>query len=211
MRSRPLIQKGIVDLEKMFSESQRDQPTLRQLRTELKHRKLARAFVLLKKVEAALVESEHLSGMAAVSTQVVDLFSSSTENSVRSSGTEAVRELGEDTKPAQALTSITARQPVMSMPDAASQSERLERRSQPNAPVSLTLEQACRVLGVASSSSWEIVEQARRTLVERARPDLVADFSEEQREKMQTEAHRVNLAYATLARARMKSGEVAHQ
>lgn len=58
MKARPLIQKGIVDLEKMFSEALGDQSTLRQLRAELKHRNVPRAVVLLKKVEGSLGASE---------------------------------------------------------------------------------------------------------------------------------------------------------
>lgn len=85
MKARPLFQKGIVELERMFNDSQHDHVTLRQLRAELKHRKLARAFVLLKKVEVALEVPERLFDTLPAATQALDFPSSSIEGPGRSS------------------------------------------------------------------------------------------------------------------------------
>lgn len=205
MRSRPLIQKGIVDLEKIFSETQHDQASLKQLKTELKHRKRARALALLRKVEVALVELERSSEIAPVSTQIPNHISTSSEKSVQSTYAKAVEEPIEDTKPAQTLISASGYPPVISIPEIVSQTEHPERRLQSSAPVSLTLEQAYSVLGVSSSSSWEIIEQTWRTLVERTRPDLITALSDKQKEKVWAKANHVNQAYTILARAKIKT------
>lgn len=211
MKARPLFQKGIVELERMFNDSQHDHVTLRQLRAELKHRKLARAFVLLKKVEVALEVPKRLFDTLPAATQALDLPSSSIEGPGRSSSTGGAGEHGDNTKATRTVIAVSAHQQVMGTPDTNCQLERTERRLKPTVPVSQTFEQACGVLGVASSSSWEVIEQARRTLVERARPDRVADLNEEQRKKRQSEAQRVNQEYATLARARMRKGDITLQ
>lgn len=58
----------------------------------------------------------------------------------------------------------------------------------PREKASFTTEEAYRTLGVASASPWEAIEQARRTLVDRAHPGRTAGLSEEQRELAQAQA-----------------------
>ena len=205
MSVRPLIQKSILDLEKIFSEAQHDQASLKRLKTELKHRKRARALTLLRKVEDALVEFERSSEIAPVSTRIPNLISTSSEKSAQSTSTKTVEESTEDTKPVQILISASDYPPVINIPEIVPQTEHPEQQLQSSAPVSLTLEQAYSVLGVSSSSSWEIIEQTRRTLVEKTRPDLITALSDKQKEKVWTEANHVNQAYTILARARIKT------
>lgn len=200
MTARPLLQKGIVDLEKMFSESQGDHATLRRLRAELKHRKLARAFMLLKKVEAALMATEEQPGTTSEVPE--KSVAPRVEGTTHPENLKVAKEPSKEIKLAGVLIPASTHQAtergaaaalLATGPDAGA--EWVGSWPQRRAPISLTLEESYRILEVAPTSSWEVVEQARRTLVERSRPDLIAELSEGQREKAQADAHRVNQAY----------------
>jgi len=56
------------------------------------------------------------------------------------------------------------------------------------------LDEACKVLGVAPGGAWELVELARRQLVQRASPARTGSLSPEKRLQLQEQARRANLA-----------------
>lgn len=65
MNPRPLINKNIAALEEMFAEFQHDALILNRLKKELRHRKRARASVLLQQVEMTLAVLEQGSPLEA--------------------------------------------------------------------------------------------------------------------------------------------------
>jgi hypothetical protein len=65
-------------------------------------------------------------------------------------------------------------------------------------PTVETADQAYRILKVNQSSAWESIEQSRRDLVSRSRPDRLAGLTPEKRALMQAESRLVNTAYRFL-------------
>ncbi|SPY07722.1 Uncharacterised protein [Oligella urethralis] len=166
MTFRVLLQKSIVELEKLFIDSQNDQVILSQLENELKYRKTSRASKLLKRVETAQKTSE-----------------------------------------SQSTTEITSPESpnVLVRPSTETRTSKLRVKQPPSSSVRpiFTLEESYQVLGVVSASSWEVIEQARRDIVERSRPDLIAELSEQQKERVRVDAYRANQAYAILVSAQI--------
>lgn len=203
MKVRPLIQKGIVDLEKMFSEAQDDQTTLRQLRAELKRRNVPRAVVLLKKVEGSLGAFAPPTMIVGVSPGPSQMSLMGAEKSAHSSDAKPKAEPFEANNRDAASVSVIGHQfPASALaPYVGRESTKLIPRER----ASFTIEEAYRTLGVAPVSPWEAIEQVRRTLVDRAHPDRTAVLGEEQRELAQAEAYRINDAYAVLVRSRLKT------
>lgn len=68
----------------------------------------------------------------------------------------------------------------------------------------LSVEEAYRVLKCAPGSSWEVIEQNRRDLVQQAHPANLANLSASQRETQIVYAKRVNLAHAVLLARKLK-------
>jgi hypothetical protein len=66
----------------------------------------------------------------------------------------------------------------------------------------ITLEGACRLLGVKPGTKWELIEIARRALVQESSPARTATLSAAQTEKLLERARLANAALAVLARAR---------
>lgn len=166
MTFRALLQKSIVELEKLFIDSQNDQVILSQLENELKYRKTSRASKLLKRVETA-----------------------------------------QKTLESQSTTEITSPESLnlLVLPSAETRTSKLSTKQPPSSSIKpiFTLEESYQVLGVVHASSWEAIEQARRNLVERSRPDLIAELSKQQKERVREDAYRVNQAYAILVRAQI--------
>lgn len=209
MKTRPLMQKSIVELERLFFDVQENKTALRQLKTELKHRNVPRAVALLKKVEAVSGASEHVDGTLFATPVPQDIFLLDVEKNTHISKAESGPASRKESIPDLVMDALPYHPPVISAPVISAPVPSSRRQSgvgliQPCIEVSLTIEQACRTLGVPAGSSWEVIEQARRTLVDRTRPGPVAGLSEEQRQQAQDGASRVNGAYTVLAKARMK-------
>lgn len=66
----------------------------------------------------------------------------------------------------------------------------------------ISLEQAYRILNVSANAGWETIERARRGLVARASPDLLARLPDDQRSALRGQTRLVNAAYKRLARDR---------
>ena len=65
-------------------------------------------------------------------------------------------------------------------------------------PITISVDDACRLLNVTPGSTWESIEQARRSLVMSAHPSHIATMSPNKRAQALAEAARVNAAYLTL-------------
>lgn len=203
MKTRLLMQKGIVDLEKMFLEALDDEVVLQQLKGELKHRNVPRAVTLLKKVEGVLGASEVPAKIVGALPWPPEGPSADAENSTHSRDAKLKAKLLEVSTPDAASVSVLGHQSRASAlaPYAGRESTKLISRE----TASFTIEEAYHTLGVAPVSPWEAIEQARRMLVDRAHPDRTAGLGEERRELAQAEAHRINDAYAVLVRSRLKT------
>jgi hypothetical protein len=67
----------------------------------------------------------------------------------------------------------------------------------------MPLEDAYRVLRVASTSTWNVIELARRQLVQQASPAKTATLEVEKRSQLQEQARRANLACLSIWRIRL--------
>jgi hypothetical protein len=72
----------------------------------------------------------------------------------------------------------------------------------PEPVISMTIDEALKVLKVTTGTGWETVEQSRRDAVERARPDKLTSLSEDKRRTVREDARRANAAYLVLLQAR---------
>ena len=70
------------------------------------------------------------------------------------------------------------------------------------APITMSVEQAYRVLKATSASTWDAIEFSRRQLVARAQPDRVTKLEPVKRKALLQEAREANTAYKVLLRAR---------
>lgn len=66
----------------------------------------------------------------------------------------------------------------------------------------MAVEHAYKVLRVTAAATWEAIENSRRQIVDRARPEIISRLSAEQRSALQQEAWRANAAYAVIADTR---------
>ncbi|AXC13822.1 hypothetical protein ACPOL_4550 [Acidisarcina polymorpha] len=74
--------------------------------------------------------------------------------------------------------------------------------SSPKPVISMTIDEALKVLKVTASTGWEAVEQSRRDAVERARPDRLTSLSETKRRTLREDARSANAAYLVMLQAR---------
>jgi DnaJ-domain-containing protein 1 len=66
----------------------------------------------------------------------------------------------------------------------------------------MPLGDAYKLLKVTAGSTWELIEQTRRQLVQRSYPDRLGSMSAEGRAQVLAESKRVNAAYTLLSQAR---------
>lgn len=201
---RPLARLGIDELEAQFETSKHDLPTVKRLIGELAYRKVPRATTLLDKAQKILrsVESKRKESVtgALPPRDTRDLAGTPTPTQ---SGFEfevpvfASMEL--NNRPLKATTVAAALQPVpVVLPIflAASASA-----PEPVA-ISMSVEQAYRVLKATSASSWDAIEFSRRQVVARAQPDTAATLEPSKRQALLDEACEANIAYKVLLQAR---------
>lgn len=183
--SRPLLQKGIADLEQLFAVSLNDLKTLKQLKNELKHRHVPRAVALLKAVDEAL-SSQGLDfqskQMPLIELQQMNFpqegINSTTLND--SAPTAILKELPSSNPNSNALLNSSLNSPSLSIP-----------------------QDAFKVLNVPQNSPWESIEKARRKIVELANPGRLEMLQVEQRSKLIQDAKNANAAYAFLLNLRI--------
>jgi hypothetical protein len=66
----------------------------------------------------------------------------------------------------------------------------------------MSVEDACKLLGVTAGAAWESVEKARRQLVQLSYPERTASLAMVKRDQTMDAARRANAAYAVLSRLR---------
>jgi len=67
----------------------------------------------------------------------------------------------------------------------------------------MTVEDAYKALRVSVASTWEVIEQSRRQLVQKAHPANLKGMSADKRAATKADAKLVNAAYTTLLRSRL--------
>lgn len=185
---RPLMQHGVGQLETLFASSKANLKVLKQLEHELQFRQVPRALALLEQVQAAIRAAN--SAAAPVTTGSVpakqpDLWTQP----------QAVQPTAPPPPTAQHPSSQPAEQAPAPRPPTA---------GTPPPALSMTFDDACKLLKVAASSPWQEVEQARRQLVQLSHPARVASLTPERRDQVRAEALRVNAAYAVLSATRVR-------
>lgn len=181
MTQRPLMQTGIEVLETHFRGSKENAAELSRLEEELAHRTTQRAASLLHQVRLAKrrlpVRGETSSNWR--SDVAPDLFD----------------ELAPPQPPPKPRDDDVTIPTLIkrALPQVAPQLAATPKTD------AMSVEEACRILKVSASTTWEVIEQARRALVDRAHPDNLAGLSTERRNALQDESRRVNAAYRVLA------------
>lgn len=179
--SRPLMQHGVGQLEELFGREKANRKILLQLQEELKHRQVPRAVALLGKVRKALKDLD----APEVPVGISPPLTASTETAVSNRESEAI--------PNQFSGDSTARVAPEEV--------------QPQVPAipAMSATEAYGLLGVSPSASWESIETARRTIVQKASPTKVKDKAPAERSQFINEAKRANMAYALIQRLRGSS------
>lgn len=186
--SRPLIQNGSEPFEDVYAASQADPQELGQLKTERQHRHVPKAAALVIEVQAKIcaeaslvsplikIPSTALTVAAADEPAVVFNYPLASIGTSASLPAPAEIQTGPSWKPLMLLTP-SAQEPL---------------------PIPMSVDDACQLLKVTLSSTWELIEQARRSLVLSAHPSNVATLSPNKRMKAFADAARVNAAYLKL-------------
>lgn len=181
--ARPLMQKGIAELEAMFGAAQGDARVLKQLEAELRHRQVPRALTLLEKVQRALPAA--------------------TPPATRS--VEPPRQpAAAKVAPQPELWPPVVQPPLATVPREPKAPPAGQGEAQPPAAPSpsFSVEAAYQLLKVPPTASWEAIELARRKLVDLAHPSRVAALAADKRAATQETARQANAAYTALHLAR---------
>jgi DnaJ-domain-containing protein 1 len=187
---RPLKQLGVAQLEELFARSKTDSKVLKHLTHELQYRQVPRAVALLTEVEAAMSSAALATAtsqpLASEEPTPQGLSTGQSDLWDRPLTASSISTTPAPTPRPPAATGSDAHSPAISNP-------------QPRTVPTMTVDDACKVLGVAAGATWESIEQSRRLLVEQSRPGSVASIK---REQTMEAARRVNAAYAVLSRLR---------
>ena len=179
MTVRPLMRHKVTELEELFAASQADTETLKALEGELRCRHVPRAMVLLKAVQAKL-----------------------TRTSPSTAGSPKPAPLQESSLPRpQRRATFFPSAPTNSCP--AAPPPKPSTLASDGEPM-MTLEDAYKVLRAKEGTPWEVIEQTRRQLVQKAHPDNFGGLSADKRSAIQFEAKRANVAYSVLLQSRVR-------
>lgn len=186
--SRPLMQHGVGKLEEIFANGKADAMLLKQLEHELQHRQVPRAVALLSEVQAAMSGEATASKVPAVPAPARSpaLISQQPDLWGRTAIPPVV------SPPASVRTVAPAVGPLESPPVAKASAS----------PPAMPLEDAYKVLKATPGTTWESIEQTRRTLVHQSHPSHLKTLSAEKRTQALAEATKVNVAYAALSQTR---------
>lgn len=196
--TRPLMQRGVDQLEALFKVSKGDLVWLRQLEDELKHRQVPRAVALLEKVRAAMAELNSKPPKAS------DVLAAS-----MAAGPAAQPNLWD--RPAvnaptapQAVAPKPSAPPVAVAPRPAQASPASAPQPAPPPMPAMSLEEACKVLAVTLATPWQEVESSRRKLVDVSHPERLAEQPPERRDQLRFVAKRANAAYLALSASKLR-------
>jgi hypothetical protein len=190
---RPLKQLGVGQLEELFARSKTDLNVLKHLADELQFRQVPRAVALLTEVKAEMLRASP-AGTATESqaTAMVVSPSASLEKYDQWERPPDVLAISPQAtkipQPAEMVGSISA-SPTAVGP-------------QPRTMPTMSVEDACKLLGVTAGAVWESVEKARRQLVQLSYPGRIATMAIIKRDQTIDAARRANAAYAVLSRLR---------
>jgi len=188
--ARPLMQHGVGQLEELFAKSMSDSKVLKQLEHELQYRQVPRAVALLAEVQAAMYGL-----LPALDPKPV---AKSPPPPPAPAPQPFLWDTPEPAAHPAAPPPPAVAAPVASRPALAAAHARLANPPSPAMPI----DDAYKLLKAAPSSTWEAIEQARRSLVQASHPEKVRTLPEARRNQVLAEARRVNEAYATLSQAR---------
>lgn len=193
--SRPLLSRGIAQLEGLFVAGTSDIDALRELERELQHRQTSRAVALLAKVRAAMPLA--LAGAAAKgpSSPILSRACEPQAGEARTDlwdGPESVS----DTSGAMSLFSKST---VVKRHEATPVVPPL--RFPPPA-FAVPLDDAYKLLKATPATAWEAIEETRRTLIQQWPPSRLKAMSVEKSSDALEEVNRINAAYAALMNER---------
>ena len=184
--SRPLMQKEVELLEDVFAPDKAYLNEPEPPESERKFRHVPKAVVLLTEVQAAVCPG----------TSVISPITSASSRALTIARTYEPAVLFEHPL---ASARVPLQTPVVIHPRPASMAlVLLNPPAQELLPIIISVDDACRLLNVTPGSTWESIEQARRSLVMSAHPSNVAMLSPNKRAKALAEAARVNAACLTL-------------
>ena len=178
---RPLIQHGVGHLEALFASSKTNLKMLKQLEHELQFRQVPRALALLDQVQIAMPAAGPASAIkGTISEKQPNLCAQPPEVQPAAP------------PPPRPSTQRATPEPL----PAADVTQRLAS--------SMAIDDACKVLKVLPTSSWQDVELARRQLVKLSHPAHIAALSPEHRDQVRSEAMQVNTAYLVLSASKVR-------
>jgi len=180
---RPLINKGVGQLEELFVKSSADQSVLKQLEHELQNRQMPRAVALLAKVQAAIHSSDPAPAPTVATPSQKSLWDAAPRPTSRPPPEPNISRSPEPVLAPPKDSAITGRAPRQPVAD-------------------LTLDDAYRLLKATPDATWESIEQTRRLLIHASHPKKLQNQQEEKRAQVLVEAGRVNAAYAMLSKLR---------
>ena len=186
--ARPLMQRRIEQLEELFRANGKDEKVLQQLEYELNFRQVPRARALLLRVQA---ERAHGSTPAA-----------SAATAKAPSQGDLLAQNAQFDLPVPAPTEWKPHVPVFTPPPIRSPSPPPTSPTTEPLSSSMRVAEAYKVLGVPPSASWEVIELARRRIVQLAHPQRLASIAADKRAAAQAEARRANEACAAIRQAR---------
>lgn len=193
--TRPLARVGIDELEALAVPQGISTKDLRSIAFELRHRSTLRATLLLDKINLKLKvpgtsEPADTRDLAGTPTPTQNGFEFDVPIFAP---TELPKRLPKPVPIAAASQPVPVTLPVFTEVGALAPE---------TATITMSVEQAYRILKATSASTWDAIEFSRRQLVARAQPDSLAKLDPAKRKAMLTEAREVNIAYKVLLQSR---------
>jgi hypothetical protein len=187
---RPLMTKGIADLEQLLKEASGDQKSLRRLADELACRSTARAASLLAEVRSALnsAKTVQLTVPHAISAGRGEQLSLVPETTVAREEPGAMRA----TPPS--IHQAAAQRPMKPSASATGHEPTPKRSSLAAPEPSMELDAAYQTLKVSRSATWYTIEMARRQIVRKASPTELEKLAESARATVTERARKANEA-----------------
>lgn len=182
------MQYGIGHLEEMFTKSKANLKVLKQLENELQHRQVPRAVALLMEVRAAMHSSTSVANpIVNPPSLAVAVTTDSEQHGLFENPPASSNVVAQKTAMVQMLP------PSVGLTSAKQSTQEI---------VAISVDDAYKLLKVMPGSTWESIEQTRRSLVMQSHPANVATLSSDQLVQARTEAARVNAAYLMLSALR---------
>lgn len=202
--SRSLMRHNIAELEQLFHALKTDPKTLKALEEELRHRQVPRAVALLAKVQGSLnilKGTRSGSSPGTVPTPTIHLVTKDLNQQPDLWSRQSTRVL--QIAPKQVVAQQEGIKPANSSgPPPLEASALAGGAGNTHNTHGISIDEAYKILKATSCSTWEIVEQTRRQVVQQSHPERVATLGPERRAHAEAEAKRANAAYSVLCRLR---------